>query len=379
MKDSTAFVSLLYYCLVSLFFIYYLTPVFAAFILKTKNLQGDTEMEYEDSIKNYIKPSKILTAAVYIIPVLIAAFLVLWFAILVTDTPQEPTELDSVNSSADDYSYINAVGVSDWLYDYDGSVYYAVESSDSEFYIARLEKSDIDSMGNLRDYWDSELGSVETPEPRKLSGLVRKITFPFANDLADVLGLTKQEFDDYFGYRYLDATTSPTEDSAMVCLVIALFALIIWSLPLICFVSIRRNMKRSIAVLSSRSQLAAAAHELDSPLNVHIGKNLCMTRNYVFCKNSGFAAAYTDIKWVFKRVQKYNFIPIGAYIVVNTPQISNVNIANVKASNKEELSGQIMERIANNNPDVMLGYSAEYSKAYREICKAANAKRQSGE
>ena len=135
-----------------------------------------------------------------------------------------------------------------------------------------------------------------------------------------------------------------------------------------------RNMKRSLRALEEAGRLGHAANELEAPNNIIIGKDkLRLTQNYIFSRN-GVAVQYTDLVWCFKRVQRVNFIPVGSSLVVYTPTMPELVLMVAPGSDKKDKLMEVLERIYQRNPRMMLGFSMENSKAYKAIQKAAKNK-----
>ena len=164
--------------------------------------------------------------------------------------------------------------------------------------------------------------------------------------------------------------TSDVDTLMPVCLICLLFGLCAMVPGLVA----GRNTKKTLKALEESGHLDRAAREMEAANNILLGKDqLRLTPNYIFSRN-GVALPYSEIIWCFKRVQRVNFIPVNASLVAYTPTMKELVLLALPPKDKAELGRQVMEAIYRRNPNVMLGYSVENSKAAKEIQKAAKQK-----
>ena len=332
-------------------------------------------MDYESTIKKYIGPSTGLKVVLSIFLALTILLAAMGTISMLGGESEEPQWFNPLYSEGNEYAYLDVVGVTDWLYNYDGSIYYAVEDSEGYTYIAKISDGQFAEMDQQLAYWYRDSGNMPVPDEYRLLGTACSIGDKLKTNLTSVLGLTGQEFDDYLGYMYLDTTTTPSEGSASMFFVLAAFAFLIGLIVAIPYFSSKNFMKRSLAALERSGQLLNASNELGAITNEQVGKKLLLTRSFIFCKHGGFVARYSDVKWLFKRVQRYNFVPVAAYLVVGTDFLNNVSILRTKVKDKEDIGQQVTDRILSANPDVMVGYTPENIKAYNQLFKAAKESR----
>ena len=163
--------------------------------------------------------------------------------------------------------------------------------------------------------------------------------------------------------------TSDVDTLMPICLICLLFGLCAMVPGLIT----SRNAKKTIKALEESGHLGRAANEMEAANNILLGKDqLRLTPNYVFSRN-GVALPYSEIVWCFKRVQRVNFIAVNASLVAYTPTMKELVLLTLPPKDKTELGRQVVEAICRRNPNVMLGYSAENQKAYKQIAKEAKA------
>lgn len=131
---------------------------------------------------------------------------------------------------------------------------------------------------------------------------------------------------------------------------------------------------KSLKQLEAKGLLEKAAAEMSSPSAQVIGKNKGMlTENFLFCKGTGIAVAYKDILWTYKHrlTRSLLFIPIQVIdsLMISTADRNGVQAINMGGKDKQDaLKGVILE-IYKHNPKVLVGFSKENQKAYKELRK----------
>lgn len=77
---------------------------------------------------------------------------------------------------------------------------------------------------------------------------------------------------------------------------------------------------------------------------------------------------YDELAWIYVLHQRTNGITTGIYLVVRTKKGKIYSIASATVKNSEELN-LIMAEIAERNKDILVGFTPENNKAYKEIVK----------
>ena len=329
-------------------------------------------MDSKNILAKYLKPS----AAVKIIGIVlvIASVAMLVMGILaisgVTVSAGKAEEFDSMDSEKGAYVSLDVVGISDWIYKTDGVTYYVAMDKWDYAYIVRVSDSQLKKMDDQNDYFMEEDAAM--PRAYELKGIARKLSTTVRNEVASVFDIPAYESEDYFGVMYLDATYAAGSDTFamwmvgfVICLVLGIVFLLI-SLP----ASI--NFKKCMAILEERGLVDAAANDLQSEAAVKVGKDCArLGRNFFFGKNSGMVLHYSDFQWLYRQNVKRNFITVAVNLVVSTNTMNQKVLLTYNGGNRDEELNKVFMAVAQNNPNVLLGYSAENRNAYKERKNAA--------
>ena len=322
-------------------------------------------MDSQKVIRKYIGRSPVGTVIGWIALALTAVFIIMGItAGSNTDevaAPFYPTESDTGT-----FAYVDVVGISDWLCQYDGDTYYTVLDAEGYMYTAKVGNSDFRKMSAQYDYFMYE--DAEIPEPYRLEGIVRSVSGTVRSTLAEVWEITNTEYEQYFGTLMLDATSSPSSEAGAVWYVGALFAFIFGLCMVLVFLPIQSATKKSLNRLEEQDLTDRAAQQLGSGSYTTVGKDLIrMSENVFFAKNTGLAVPYSDILWIYKRTVRTNLVIVNLYLVVCTKDKEyTIHLGGTKA---ESLLQQAAVTIAEKNPSVLIGFNKENKKAYKELKK----------
>lgn len=182
--------------------------------------------------------------------VFFAAMLVCLFFGIAGTGHDDTAEAESFYPADGVYAYVDAIGLSDWLYKVDSTVYYAAIDVYGNFYIVQLSSSTVDEMAAQRNYWDVE--SARAPAAYRLYGMTRSMDYETRSDIASVFDMDVAEFDKYFDIYCLDTGTSPSSDEAAMWIVFAMLAGLLWLCVAIVCGQTGKNLKRSLRRRSVR-------------------------------------------------------------------------------------------------------------------------------
>jgi hypothetical protein len=151
----------------------------------------------------------------------------------------------------------------------------------------------------------------------------------------------------------------------IVCFVLGLIFLLI-TLPA------SGNFKKCMALLEERGLVDMAAAELESGEYEQVGKDCArLTRQFFFGKNSGMVLPYGDIQWLYRQNVKRNFVTVNVNLIVSTNKLNQKVMMSYNGRNRDEELNKVFMTVAERNPNVLLGYSSENRKAYKERKEAA--------
>lgn len=326
-------------------------------------------MDAQKTIKKYILPNTMSTISI----ILVAVALVLAVIGITAMGGADDTALEFYpnESETGTMGYIDVVGVSDWLYQYDGATYYTAMDTEGYLYTVQLSDSQFKNLAPQFDYWMDENADAVMPDAFRLEGLVRDVTSDVRSTLAECWELTTVEYDQYFGTKFLDATSTTGQEAGAPwffgALILGCFGLAF----LLVSGRSKRNAKKCLKVLEEKNLLDRAAAQLENPVGqTVIGKNRgILTENFLFGKGTGMVVAYSDMIWVYQQDRKRNFVPVNSYLMVGTMATAVEAAVDLNRTDKEGVLSQAIMVISQRNPDAMIGYSKEFARNFSAIRK----------
>lgn len=328
-------------------------------------------MDSKKILAKYLKPSGAVAIIGWILVIASVAMLVMGIISAGNTNSEagEPAQFDSLNSENGEYVYLDVVGISDWAYKTDGNIYYVALDKWNYVYIVKLSNSQFNKMDDQNEYFMEE--DVAMPRAYTLTGVAKDLTRVVRNSVAECLDIASYESEDYFGVMYLDATTTPGDDALALWLVGFVLCLIFGLVFLLTGLPASVNFKKCVADLEERNLLDIAAAELQSDECVMVGKDCArLSRQFFFGKNSGMVLPYSDIQWIYRRNVKRYFVTVNVSLVVSTLKLNQKIMLNYNGKNRDEELNKVFMAVAQHNPNVLLGYTSENQKAYKERRKA---------
>lgn len=327
-------------------------------------------MDAQKTIKKYIVPKT--QTIISTILVVVAIVLAVLGVVAMKGADTEALEFYPNDSETGTMGYIDVVGISDWLYQYDSAVYYTALDAEGYLYIVRLSDKQFKELAPQLEYFNDETDTVAMPEAFRLEGLVSNISSDARSTIAEVWQLTTAEYDQYFGAKYLDATTDTAAAAFAPWLVFAmisgLFGLVFLILSLRAAGLAKKCLNR-LEELGLTERAAQQAEFADS--NTLIGKNRGMlSQEFLFGKGTGVVVPYSDILWCYQLDRKRNFIPVNSYLMVGTKSLGAVQAVDLNRNDRNGVIAEAIDHIAQHNPEAMVGYSRELAKAFNAIVKA---------
>lgn len=328
-------------------------------------------MDPKNVIKRYIMPGFFVRAGAIVLAAVFAVTLVMGLLALNTKTA-DPVEFYPSETPTGTMAYIDVVGVSNWLYQYDSNIYYSVEDVEGYLYTVQLKNSQLKEMAAQETYWNRADENAPMPEAYRLVGYVQRTGNDVKESLAQSWEITEAEYTQYFGENFLNATTSVgAEKSAgwfVGAMISGLFSLLFFILQL----RAASVAKKCLRVLEDNCLLEKAAQQLkNKESHLVIGKKRgILTPDFVFGKGSGAVLAYSDIVWAYKQDAKRNFMHVNSYLVAATAWMGATNVIDLNAPDKTGCIGDALAVIGRRNPQVLLGFTNENRRAYKDALKA---------
>lgn len=328
-------------------------------------------MNAKKTIKKYILPKAWVGIVGWLLVAVMLVCAVMGLAALGGGNDVAAAEFYPNDSESGTMAYINVVGVSNWLYQNDDAVYYSVEDAEGYLYTVRLSDSQYNAMAAQQEYWNRETDSEPLPNAYHLVGYVRDVSSNIRSTLAECWDITEDEYDYYFGEKYLNCTTSAGEQNSapwfVVALISGLFALCVGIIS----GRAKRVAKKCLRQLEERCLLEKAAQQLEfTEGHTVIGKNRgILTQDFLFGKGTGAVILYSDILWAYKQEQRHNFVAVNSYLMVATRYMSAQGAIDLNRVDRKGYLGDALAVISQKNPHALLGYTSENGKAYKAMVK----------
>lgn len=332
----------------------------------------------EEFLKN-IKPRKwgLLIAAVFLLSV-VASLGVAYKA--AKDEVDKETPLKEVQDE-DIYACIDAEFAFGPIAETTGSTGEKVNAyiiiDDETAYIAGITENLEDKLKDVISYtYTAEDDEVEKPESVKLCGMSRGITTDLKdltiegyNTILDTEILNSSNFDQVFGYYYIDSTKSPYDSLYAECGVLVVFGiigLVILAVYIFQTISTNKTLKKY------ENQMDKIALDIASPDTIYDKKaRVYFTKDYIVDFASGFKVyEYKDIVWIYPHEMRQNgYVTQKSIYVVTSDSKAHV-IANLSASKKNRATAdELYQSLVIKMPNVLHGYTEENKRKAKELYK----------
>lgn len=326
-------------------------------------------MDAEKTLKKYILRGWMKTVGL----VLCAAMLVLLVMGITAmgAANNDAAEFYPSESENGTMAYIDVVGVSDWLYQYDEATYYSALDAEGYLYTVRLSDSQFKDLKAQFDYFMSEDENAPVPEAYRLVGYVQNTPSNVRTNLAQVWEITQTDYDNYFGTKFLNATTSTGEQASAPWFVGALFCFLFAVVFLLTYHQSSKVAKKCLQRLEELGLTERAAQQLENAeCNTVIGKNKGMlSQEFVFGKGTGMVVPYSDILWCYQQDRKRNFVPVNSYLMIGTMATAVVAAVELGHNDKQGIIAGALMAIAQRNPNTIVGYSRENANSFSALRK----------
>lgn len=277
----------------------------------------------------------------------------------------EPTCFDALEGELNSYSYLDVIGVSDWIYRYDKTIFYILEDAEHTLNIGSLSNRDFSMLEYQNEYWK---GLTYEERPVRLTGVVLNLTDTMKETIMNSLGLTDEEFDGYFGYRQFRVGSTPNKQDTGMWTAFAII-LCLFAFPTLACGVMRLSRDNSVLKrLDKTGQLHHAAAELESYRTERVGKDrMRLGERYVFGRNVGLAASWEDVLWCYVRSECIFTVSVGQRLIICTAD-GKIHSIDFGGKGLEEAMG-LTETIQMRNPRTLIGFSAENYTEWRKRCR----------
>ncbi len=322
-------------------------------------------MEQQQTIKQYISSKAWTKTLAIILIVLTVVGIATSFVVDRLAYRKNAVFFDPTKAETGTNGYIDIVGISDWIYQYGDDVYYCAEDADGYLYTLRMTKSQANRMKAQREYWDRETDSAPQPDPVRVYGEVIHTPSMVRSNMAKWWEITTSSYDDNFGKTILNTVS----EKGSVFAVLAIVCGCIGAAILISYCSVSGKTKRSLNRLETLGLLSRAEQELNAENQLRLsGDSGRLSEQFLFGKGTGIAVPLTDILWCYQRDTRQYGSVVNSALVLYTREKKQQMISLGKKDSANEVASA-MAWIYQRNPNVLLGFTGENQRAYKERLK----------
>lgn len=240
--------------------------------------------------------------------------------------------------------------------------YYIVMDTNNYMYLSRLTD---DTYNKLEKEYSTNKSINYTltgylyNAPEELQKLAMDI---YNEEMGEEI-ITKYNYHTYFGSTYLDETNNPNANDTLLAIgfILIIVSIIIFIVYLVNVIKTKKTYKKY-----SKEELTTILQE--STTIAYPKAKVYLTSKYIISTSSGITVTkYEDLVWMYIQRRTYNFINIGTNLLGRTNNNKVVNLAVTYRNNY--LLEEIISEIEKHNQNILIGYTKENSKAYRETVK----------
>lgn len=196
---------------------------------------------------------------------------------------------------------------------------------------------------------------------------VLNIAIRYISEAFDVQGgvITKNNYQEYFGYTYLNEGITPNTELNGFLLGGGIFLDGI----AIVFLALYITSIAKIYMYSKKFDMESVKSELQQNTTLKFEKErIYLTTNYIVSVVNGLLriTKYQDLVWLYNKVAKQNSVTVNIFLVGATKGKKEFYIAN---SLKEDTLNNIIYLIKERNENILIGYTPENKKKYEELRK----------
>lgn len=284
----------------------------------------------------------------------------------------EPKEYDELISNKqdtpDDYATVTITYLP-YLFaekdtDYGTKKYYMIFDENGYPYIARLTDETYKKLeakyDNGEDISYKITGFLSAQETE-----LRKLAIESHKELFEDSKITDENYELYFGKTFIDEEYVPSTTIEIIFISIGGISLIV---GLICFIVCIVGVIRFKKTLNKYGK-DELEYELAKSSTIYYKKQeVCLTDNYVITTFMGLdVIKYEDILWLYNENRRYNFISIGKYLIARTNNKKAIQLSYVYKNEAKLI--EIMNKIHEKNPKILIGFTKENQNAYKEMTK----------
>ena len=247
---------------------------------------------------------------------------------------------------------------------YGGKKYYIIFDQDGYPYIARLTDKTYQYLETKYDNQEPisyELKGYLFKQEKELKALA----IDGHKEIFEDSQISENNYELYFGNCYIDETLTPSTgvEAITIGLGVGLIILstVFFIIYIVSIIRFNHNIKKY-----NKDDLQ---YELAKNNTLYYKKlGLSLTDNYIISTMLGLdILKYDDIIWLYNENRRYNFVSIGWFLIARTNDKKMRQLA--CTFRDESLLIEIMNKIYEKNNKIMIGFTKENQKQYKELTK----------
>lgn len=325
-------------------------------------------MDAQKKIRNYIcKKTWSLWTGLALLCAAALLFIGGVIAYFSTDTTATPFSRE--DSQPGTTATLEITGVSHWLYRTSRATYYAALDAEGNHYTLCLTEKQFGGMGSQALYFLTEMG--EAPDAVALTGCVQAVPEDVRAGLADIWGISTEEYDSRYGGLVLNCATTARREAAAPWTSPALTLSLIGLALLLWFLRTELTARRCLARLEELGLTDAAAAQLaDLERCTLLGEDRGkLTKDFLFGRETGMACALQDIAWFYRTEKSRLFLLPRTVMMVGTRHTGLRAAVNLGRFDRLNITADVAKAIGKKNASVLLNRSRENSAAFKRMCK----------
>lgn len=243
--------------------------------------------------------------------------------------------------------------------------FYIVFDKDNLMYLVRLSDKTYNKLDNMYNQNKEEFSYTLKGYIYNTPSELKRITIDVYNKAKNEKVLNLANFKLYFGNTYLDETKSPYDTISSLLMALGIFTTVLSVILLITYIVTLVNFKK----VYKNYEKEDIESELDKTTTIVYKKeNIYLTDKYIISTLMGLhIVEYKDLVWIYNERRKYNGVTIGRFLLAYKNNNKKLQLASSKKN--EEILNEIIVKIQEKNPEIMIGFTNENIKRYKEIKK----------
>ena len=230
-------------------------------------------------------------------------------------------------------------------------------------YIVRLTDNTYTKLENMYNENPEEFSYVLKGYIFEDSTELKQLAISAYNEAMEEEIVNNENFRLYFGNTYLDEILTPYTNISALLLGLGIGIDILAFVFLIFYIVGGIKLKLSL----KKYYKDDLEYELSKTTTLAYEKaNIYLTDKYIISKTMGLTVIeYNELVWLYNEKRSYNGILVGITLIGYKNNNKRYGLASVYLN--EELLIEIMNKIKDKNPSIMIGYTEENQRNYKEI------------